>query len=118
MKTRRFIISTICVMFVGLGLFLWLIYGFPDHIVSSDPAPTFGEEVLRYVCMVTLWPFAVTSLILHGDPPLRIYWLLLWIATGVFWALIIELLFIVKRRLRPNKSLQPTATAPSVLTGT
>jgi hypothetical protein len=79
MKTRRFIISSICAMLVVLGLFLWLIFGFPDHMNPTDPPPTVGHEIVRYVCMIALWPFAITSLILHGDPPLRIYWLLLWI---------------------------------------
>ena len=117
MKMHRFIISSICAMLVVLGLFLWLILGFPDHMNPTDPPPTIGHEILRFVCMIACWPFAIVSLIFHRDPPLLIYWLLLWVVTGVFWGLIIEVFFVVKARLRPNKSLQPTATAPSALTG-
>ena len=113
MRLRRLIISTICMMVVGLGLFLWLVFGFPDHIVPSDPAPTIGEVVLRWASIIALWPFTISSLILHSDPPLPIYWYLLWIASGLFWGLIIELLFVVKERLRSNKSLQATAAAPA-----
>ncbi len=83
-------------MIVVLGLFLWLIYGFPDHLNPTDAPPTIGNEILRHVCMTALWPFAITSLILHGDPPLGICWLLLWIVTGLFWGFVIELVFMLK----------------------
>ena len=113
MKTRRFIISSICAMLVVLGLFLWLVLGFPDHMNPTDPPPTVGREILRFVCMIACWPFAITSLILHGDPPLLIYWLLLWVATGAFWAFIIEL-FIILRSRGSIKSPEPTAVGAAV----
>jgi hypothetical protein len=97
-------------MLVVLGLFLWLVFGFPEHMNPTDPPPTVAEEILRFVCVVALWPFAVTSLILHGDPPFTIYWLLLWIATGAFWGSFIELFFISRSRGRPNTTLEPTAS--------
>jgi len=105
MKVRRFIISILSTMLVVLGLLLWLIYGFPDHMNPTDPPLTTGHLILQHVCMIALWPFTVTSLTLHGDPPLRIYWLLLWIATGLFWGFICELIFVLRTNKTPNPML-------------
>jgi hypothetical protein len=104
----RFTISSYSAMLVVIGLFLWLIFGFPDQMNPTDPPPTLTHETLRYVCTVAAWPFAITSLILHGDPPLAIDWLLLWITTGLFWGFIIELFFILNARKRHKTSRHPS----------
>ena len=87
----RIIITSLSAMLLCVGLFLWLVYGFPDHIDPTYLPPTTGEEVLRCVCTVALWPIVLTSFILHRDPPLLPLWL---IPTGLIWGFIIEVLFL------------------------
>jgi len=96
MSLRRFIICSLCAMAIGFVLFLWLLLGFPEQLLPTDPPPSFAQTIVRYACMIALWPFAVASLILHEDPPRLIYWLLLWIAAGLFWGFVAELIFYVK----------------------
>jgi amino acid transporter len=99
----RFTFSTLCAMLVCIGLFLWLLFGFPDHDDPTDPPPTLFEEILQDVCIVAMWPMVLASYVLHRDPPLMPLWLL---PTGFFWAFVAELPFILrarsKRKLHQN----------------
>jgi len=94
MSVSRIIVFSLCAMVVLFGQFLWLGYWYGD-ILDAKLQPSFLEEAAQKVCLVALWPFAVTTMILGHDPK-RIYCLLLWILTGLFWGVIIEQLFIMK----------------------
>ena len=110
MRLRRVIISSLCAMAVVFGLFLWLVLWYDDIMPQDkDYPPSFVEQAFSWVCVLAMWPFWITEMILGHDPEHRIYWLFLWIVTGLFWAFIIELFFIVRGRMRPNKSPEPTA---------
>ena len=105
MRLRRVIISSLCAIAVVFGLFLWLVLWYDDIMPQDkDYPPSFVENAFSWVCVLALWPFWITELILGHDPENRIYWLLLWIATGIFGGLIIELFFIVRGRKTPNQS--------------
>ena len=80
MRSSRFILFSACSMIIVLGLFFALLYGIPDRLNPTDPPLTTGENCLRCVCGVALWPFVVASLILDHDPP-RIYLVPLWIVS-------------------------------------
>jgi len=108
LSIRRLIIVAFCVTIAVIGLTIFL-------IPFSDSDTTF-TSVCTIAVMVVLWPICVGELIYGGGPPVSaaIFWIGC-IATGLFWACIVELVFKVKRRLWPNKPLEPTATAPSVV---
>jgi hypothetical protein len=76
---------------VAAGLtILW--FSFPD----TRP-PTMFDSICGYVCLVVSWPlFALSIFKPNGDPPVA--YILLWISSGLFWALVVELFFRVRRR--------------------
>ena len=75
-------------MLVILGLFRWLVLWY-DDIMPNDPPPCFCENAFSLVCSVGMWPFVVSSVILHGDPAVA-YWLPLWIVSALFWGVVVE----------------------------
>jgi hypothetical protein len=100
MRLRRFIISSLSVMLVSLGMELWVVYGNITH--------TMINLILGCIDMVVLWPITIfiqLMLHLHRNPPSVIYWWLLWFATGLFWGFIIELFFMLRARKKPNSTL-------------
>jgi putative copper export protein len=104
MKLHRVIIFSLCAMIVVLGLFLWLVWY--DDVLDANLRPSILENAFGWVCVVALWPFFAAAAILNGDPPKWIYWLLLWIVSGLFWGLIIEFLFLRLRRRRLGSPLK------------
>jgi hypothetical protein len=110
MKARRFIISTICATVFAFGLLLVLIFYFPDQVNQTHSLPTFGHELLRAACLIVLWPFAIVLLILHRDPPLLMGVLLL-LVTGLFWGVMVELVFILKSRLKKHCCIKMSEAA-------
>jgi len=70
--------------------------------MPQDPPLPFRWAVVMWFIRVALWPF------LSQQAPHGISWLVLLLVTALFWGFIIELLFMVKRRLWPNKP-EPTA---------
>jgi hypothetical protein len=113
LRVRRFIMVAGCVTLALIGLFV-LICSFPDSDLPPYPHETLFQKVSTFVCLVGSWPLVVATLISHshGDQPLL--WFPLWIVSGLFWAFMLELFIIVKSRLWPNKSPEPTAVTPSV----
>ena len=110
MPVVRFIGSTVCVMALVFVLIVLVVGNQYDR-----PSSSFIFYVLDIILAVVAWPFvAVSFFIFHGYYS-GVFFVSAWIATGIFWAAVIEL-FIRwrKRRKRPNTALEPTVTAPSV----
>src|SRR5579862_610550 len=107
LRVGRFLAVAFCVTLAGACLG-FLVLSFPD----ARPPTTF-ENICTWVWLVVSWPVFVDSAFTpHKDPSIFVFVLLL-IASGLFWAFIVELFFVVKKRMWPNKSLQATAAAPA-----
>ena len=98
MNIKRFIIATLCATFAAFCLTV-LVFSFPDY---REPTPF--ENICTDIWIVFSWPLiAIGSLLvleyppfIHQDPP--IFYILSWIATGLFWAFIMEMFFKFKKR--------------------
>jgi hypothetical protein len=88
-------------------MFYVVFFVFPD----TTPQTPF-EDFCTDVWAVASWPLSVVWSMSREDPSLVVI-ILLTIASGLFWAFIVELFIIVKSWLWPNKSLQATAAAPA-----
>jgi hypothetical protein len=97
----RFAFFTGSVMFVALVLLCALMFEMPDHFNPTDPPYTLCENVLRYSSTVFLWPFAATALAFGGELT-QLWCFLLWVATGLFWGFILELICIKRPFVRSN----------------
>jgi hypothetical protein len=102
MKLSRFIITSLCILPVLILLYAFIDSWSADWMPQDPPLP-FRWAVVMWFIRVALWPF------LSQQAPHGISWLVLLLVTALFWGFIIELLFMVKRRLLPNKSPEPTA---------
>ena len=107
-RVRRFIAVAFCAQLAVFG-----IYFIPLLLIDVDSQTTLAG-IWFIASMVALWPLFVSGVfIFHEDPP-PIVGILLWIISGLFWAFLVEVLFIVKARMWPNKPPEPTAVTPSV----
>ena len=112
MRLSRFLISSLGAVPVLLVLYGCLTFG--DYGEPGDPPVPFLWTAFLWVCISFLWPFlAYYYLISHSDPH-GIHWLAVFLVAALFWGFIIELLFMVKKRLWPNQSQEPTAVAAAV----
>src|SRR5882724_1405209 len=111
-RVRRFIFVSIFVTISLIGLFI-LMCSFPDSDLPPYPPDTIFQRISTFVCLIGSWPIIILAILLHRDPP-AVLWLPLWLATGMFWAFILELCFVVKGRMWPNKSPEPTGNDASV----
>lgn len=105
MRIKRFVVVAVCATLAVVGLFFLVFFAFPDTI-----PPTPFEYFCTIGWAVASWPLSVVWSMLEEDPPLVVVGPL-WIASGLFWAFVVELLLVVKRRMWPNATLDPTATA-------
>jgi hypothetical protein len=96
-RVRRFIAVAFCAQLAVFGL-----YFIPLLFIDVDSQTTLGG-IWFTVSLVALWPLVVScAFIFHGDPP-PIVGILLWIVSGLFWAFLVELLFMTKKRIWPHK---------------
>jgi hypothetical protein len=100
MNARRFTTISVLVTLVGIGLFTWLLYGFPDRLVPTDPPPTVGEYALRCAVCVFSWPTVIIAW-LFGEPGGHAIFLL-FIPSGLVWAGLVELFFKIRQPRRAN----------------
>jgi lipopolysaccharide export LptBFGC system permease protein LptF len=101
-RVMRFIVSTICAMVLVFGLF------FVSLMFSQyDSQPSYISWPIAFVGVVAVWPFIAVGFIFHGDLP-DAFIIPVWIVTGLFWAAVVELFLKLKRRVRSNKSPEPT----------
>lgn len=85
-------IVAICATLAIAGMFFIEFFVFPD----ATP-PTHFEDCWFYVWAVVSWPLSVVWLMSRQDPPLKVM-IFLTIASGLFWAFFVELVFMVKSR--------------------
>jgi hypothetical protein len=108
---RRIIISSLFAMVVVLGLYLWLVLCYDDIMPQDkDYPPSVVENEFSWVCVLALWPAWIVEILLGHDPVTRIYWPLIWIVTGSFWGFVVELLFVWRKRNKPNIKLESAAS--------
>jgi hypothetical protein len=91
-KVRRFI-ATAFFAAVAAGSFVLLVCLFPD----TRPLTAF-EHFCVCVAAVVSWPFDIFAVFHPDSDPSLVVSILLSIASGLFWALCVELFFVVKRR--------------------
>jgi phage shock protein PspC (stress-responsive transcriptional regulator) len=97
MSIRRFMVMTVCMTVAAFALFYVEFFIFPD----ARPATIF-EQLFTWVWTVFSWPLSVVWLMSPKDPPIIVF-IFLWIATGLFWAFVVELFLKLKaRRLKRN----------------
>jgi hypothetical protein len=100
MRLRRAIIFGLCAVPVLMLMTFYLFVA--DDIMPQDPPLTFTQAGSVCVCLLVLWPFEVTYWLLRHYPA-EIYWMPLWLVTGLFWGVVVEFFMMVKRRLWPNQ---------------
>jgi hypothetical protein len=93
LRVGRFIAVAFCMALAAGGLVL-LVCLFPD----SRPLTVF-ENICVYVSAVVSWPFFVFAAFNPASDPSFVVCILLSIASGLFWAFIVELLLMAKKRL-------------------
>ena len=92
-------------MIAILLLFLWLVLWYDDIMPNNPPASPY-ENAFSLVCSLAMWPLVVVALVLGRDPP-AILWLPLWLASGLFWALVVERLYKLAAQLRARRKSVP-----------
>jgi hypothetical protein len=106
MSVRRFTVTTVCMTFTAFGLFLIEFFIFPD----TRPTTTF-EWSFTWIWTVFSWPLAAVWLTSEKDPSLVVF-VFLWIATGLFWAFVVEIFFKLKARRINKVSISPLPKTP------
>jgi hypothetical protein len=89
-RVGRFIAVAFCAAVAAGGLYL-LVCLLPD----SRPLTAF-ENIFVYVGAVVAWPFDVEAMFHRDIDPSLVVCILLSIASGLFWAFIVELIFKLK----------------------
>src|SRR5581483_1182758 len=102
LRINRFIVVAVCATLAMVGLFFIVFFVFSD---TTPPTPF--EYCCTIVWAVASWPLSAVWSVLQEDPPLVVI-IPLWIASGLFWAFIVELLLTVKRWVWPDTAPEPT----------
>jgi hypothetical protein len=84
-------------------LAVFALFMFPFLFTDIDSQTKF-TGICFTVFLVAAWPITVCAFIFHVDPP-PVVSLFLWIFSGLFWACLVELLFMTKKRIWPHKPL-------------
>ena len=108
MSPIRFIAVSFLVTLTGFALFLWLIFGFPDRLLPTDPPPSIGAYVVGAALFVVSWPTLLFGWLFGESEMLALNF----IPSGLVWGLIIELVCKWRAGKRPIQSdtadLRPT----------
>ena len=99
MRLRRIFLGGCFVMPLLFCLYGCLVAG--DYGGPHDPPVPILWQAFLWFCALMLWPFLVASLLFHLEP-MSVFWFVLWLVTGLFWGLMIELVYVAGKRLRPN----------------
>jgi hypothetical protein len=114
----RFIIIVFCVLivaysvvpyivaiFIRLGLITFPDIGDNDPQANPQPPDSLLGTILMAIWKIVLFPACVVEFFCAktGINPRGIIQSFLYISPGLFWASLVELLFMTKKRLRPNK---------------
>jgi hypothetical protein len=109
-RIKSFVAVAICATLAIGGLFFVVFFVFPD----TTP-PTGFEDFCTYVWAVASWPLSVVWAMSRRDPPFAII-IPLTIVSGLFWAVVVELLLTAKRHIWPNKGASPNG-GPAMFPG-
>jgi hypothetical protein len=91
---KSFVAAAICATLAIGGLFFVVFFVFPD-----TTQPTGFQDFCTYVWAVASWPLSVVWATSRRDPPFAII-ILLTIVSGLFWAVVVELLLTAKRHIK------------------
>jgi len=95
MRAKRLVLTSCLAAAVVIGLVYTL------ALLDDAYSPALPPAFFRYGVLIAAWPFAVTSALLHHDPPPGICsWALLALA-GLFWGTVTECFFILKYARKP-----------------
>jgi hypothetical protein len=86
-RVKRFVAVAICATLAVAGMFFIEFFVFPDI-----RPPTHFEDCFFWVWAVASWPLSIVWSMSQLDPPWVVI-ILLTIASGLFWAFVVELLF-------------------------
>jgi hypothetical protein len=105
MRLRRILISSLCVAPVLLALYALLSSDYGE--LPDDPAASLASFVFPWAGALVLWPFFLHGCIWQHEAH-GVIWLSLFLLAALFWGFMFELIFMLKIRLWPNKSPEPT----------
>jgi len=75
--------------------------------LPDDPAASLASVVFPWAGALVLWPFFLHGCIWQHEAH-GVIWQSLFLLAALFWGFMFELIFMLKTRLWPNKSLQAT----------
>ena len=79
--------------------------------LPDDSAAPLASFAFIWAGAFILWPFFVHGCLWQHEAH-GFIWLALFLLAALFWGFMIELIFLVKARLWPNTSLEPTPITP------
>lgn len=96
---KRFFVLSVCATLAVVSLFFFDIYFVND---SDNHTYAAWESVTEGTMLISEWPVVIYALIIRGQDPPAVLWMLLWVLSGIFWGLIIEVCWRARERARPN----------------
>jgi hypothetical protein len=90
-RVRRFIAVTFCSLLAIAGVFMFMC------LFTDLDSPSILGSICFYFLVVAMWPAVLWALILHGDPPVFAS-LFLFVMSGLFWASVVDLFFVLRKR--------------------
>jgi hypothetical protein len=91
-RGRRFVASMICAMFAPFAIFISMVM-FTDWDTSS-----FYGDTCFVILLVAEWPIVLSAYFFRHDDPPMIVFLFLYFISGLFWAGIVDLFFVWRKR--------------------
>jgi hypothetical protein len=95
MRAKRLVLSSCLAAVIVIGLVFTL------ALLDDAYSPALPPAFFRYGVLVVAWPFALTSALLHHDPPPGICWWVLLALAGLFWGAVTECLFRLRNARKP-----------------
>ena len=90
-RVRRFIAATFCSLLAIFGVYMFMC------LFTDLDTPSVLGSVFFIFLVIAMWPLMVCCFFLHGDPPAVVFLLLLLIS-GLFWAGVVDLFFVLRKR--------------------
>ena len=80
-----------CTLLTIFGVFMFML------MFTDLDSPSILGSICFYFLGVAMWPAVLCALILHGDPPVFAS-VFLFVFSGLFWAGVVDLFFVLRRR--------------------
>src|SRR5579862_5939191 len=91
LRAGRFLIVALCSLVAIGGIFL-------SMVIFTDPSsPSFFGWFCYFFLMIAAWPFELYLSFHHGAPPAGVNFLLFFIS-GLFWAVVVDVLYELKKK--------------------